>query len=64
MIATHLQRDSSLCLGQLRNDVLTLETSEYTQSDFRKGSVRKELLYYILIGFGVPMSLVTLIEMC
>jgi len=34
--------------------------------DFKKSydSVRREVLYNILIGFGIPMKLVRLIKMC
>jgi len=34
--------------------------------DFKKacGSVRREVLYKILIEFGIPMELVRLIKMC
>jgi hypothetical protein len=35
-------------------------------SDFKKAydSVRREVLYNIIIQFGVPMKLATLIKMC
>jgi len=34
--------------------------------DFKKAydSVRREVWYNILVGFGIPMTLVTLIKMC
>jgi hypothetical protein len=42
------------------------ETVHQLFIDFKKayGSVRSELLYNILIEFGVPMKLVRLIKMC
>jgi hypothetical protein len=34
--------------------------------DFKKAydSVRREVLYYILIGFGIPLKLLRLIKVC
>jgi hypothetical protein len=42
------------------------ETVHQLFVDFKKSyeSVRREVLYYILIEFGVPMKLVRLIKMC
>jgi negative regulator of genetic competence, sporulation and motility len=42
------------------------ETVHLLVIDFRKAydSLRKEVLYTILIEFGVPMKLVRLIKMC
>jgi len=42
------------------------ETLNQLFIDFKKAcdSVRRELMYNILIGFGIPMKLVRLIKMC
>jgi hypothetical protein len=42
------------------------ETVQQLFEDFKKAydSVRREVLYSILIEFGVPMELVRLIKMC
>jgi hypothetical protein len=42
------------------------ETLHQIFVDFKKeyNSVRREVLYHILIEFGVPMKLVVLIKMC
>jgi hypothetical protein len=42
------------------------ETVHQLFIDFKKGYdfVRREVLYSILVGIGVPMKLVQLIEMC
>jgi hypothetical protein len=42
------------------------ETVHQLFIDFKKAydSVRREIFYNILIGFGVPMKLVRLIKMC
>jgi hypothetical protein len=32
--------------------------------DFKKDSVRRKVLYNILIEFGIPMKLARLIKMC
>jgi hypothetical protein len=42
------------------------ETAHWPFVDFRKAydSVTREVLYSILIDFGVPMKLVRLIKMC
>jgi hypothetical protein len=39
---------------------------EYNETDFKKAydSVRREVLYNILIKLGTPMKLVRLIKMC
>jgi hypothetical protein len=42
------------------------ETVHQLLVDFKKAhdSVRREVLYNILIGFGIPMKLVRLIKIC
>ena len=59
--------DHILCIRQILE-----EKWEYNEAvhqlfvDFKKAyySVRREVLYNILIGFGIPMKLVRLIKMC
>jgi hypothetical protein len=42
------------------------ETEHQVFTDFKKAyeSVRREVLYNILIEFGIPMKLIRLIKMC
>ena len=50
----------------LRKKLEYNETVHQLFIDFKKacGSVRREVLYKILIGFGIPMKLVRLIKIC
>jgi len=59
--------DHTFCFRQILEKKLEYnETVHQLLVDFKKacGSVRREVLYKILIGFGIPMKLVRLIKMC
>jgi hypothetical protein len=59
--------DQILCIRQILGEKWEYnETVHQLFMDFKKAydSVRKEVLYNILIEFGVPMKLVRLIKMC
>jgi hypothetical protein len=54
----------------LTDQLLIRFSAEYSETvhrlfiDFKKASVRRDVLYNILIKFGVPLKLVRLIKMC
>ena len=47
---------------RILSNILLLRLTPYAGEIF--SSVRREVLYNILIEFGIPMKLVTLIKMC
>ena len=59
-----VRNDAQLCLSVCLLKVVFCEMSQ--RADFKKAydSVRSEVLYNILIEFGVPKKLVRLIKMC
>jgi hypothetical protein len=59
--------DQIFCICQILEKKLEYsDTVHQIFIDFKKAydSVRREVLYSILIEFGVPMKLVSLIKMC
>jgi hypothetical protein len=59
--------DEMFCIRQIQEKKWEYnETVHQLFIDFKKSynSVKREILYHILIEFGVPMKLVRLIKMC
>jgi hypothetical protein len=59
--------DQIFCIQQILEKKLEYnETVHQLLIDFKKANdlVRREVLYNIFIGFGIPMKLVQLIQMC
>jgi hypothetical protein len=58
--------DQIFCIRQILEKIEYNETVHQLFIDFKKAydSVRREVLYIILIEFGVPMDQVRLIKMC